>query len=205
MANNLAIPLYPSGSANMATEDVTSVHYPKYIQYRRDGSEIIQELQLVLTPGAPTPSGTDIVNASGAAIASTDFAIRNTSVHSFFIPMLQWRYIEILISADTTALDQALTIGLSSTRNVSATGSQNSKIQHASFVFPASTFPMQVGFSSDNGSLAPGGVTGADPATVYAVYSAPLIKASAYLWLSITAASSPSAGTLQAITITRKR
>lgn len=190
--------------ATVATKYVSSAHYAKNILYRSDGTEVVREQQLILTPGAPTPANSDIVNASNGAIASTDFAIRNTSVHSFFIPMLAWRDIEILISMDSTALDQALTCTLSSTRLIGATGSQNSRIQHASFTVPASTFPMQFGFVSTNGSLSPGGVTGADPSAVYAVYPAPLIKVASFLWLTLQASSLPTAGQIQAIAITRK-
>lgn len=162
-------------------------------------------VQFVLTPAAPTPSGTDIVNASGTSITSGDLTIRDTNVHSFFIPMLQYTYCQILIAMDSTALDQNVACSLSAVRAVGATGSQNSRIQLASFTVLGSTFPMQFGFVSEYGTVATGGVTGADPTTVYAVYSSSLIKTATFLWLTLTAAGVPTAGQFQAISIARKR
>ena len=63
---------------------------------------------LQLTQAAPAPSGTDILTGAGGAIASGDLRIRDTSFHTFTIPVWAsgWRKIAIVITA-SPAHDQA--------------------------------------------------------------------------------------------------
>jgi hypothetical protein len=70
---------------------------------------------LILTPGAPTPTGTDIVDDGDNDIVADDLTITDTNNHYFVIPMAasNYRSAVIFIQNGTTSWDQTATVTLS--------------------------------------------------------------------------------------------
>jgi hypothetical protein len=142
---------------------------------------------LLLTATNPTPTGTDIVNASLAAIVSGDLEVRDTSAHWFFIPLnvSGWRHFALALSQES-AFDQAATItvraGYPSFGPVGLL---------ASFIWPASGSQFTIVEGTNVGQ---GGTLGGATVASNAVYVIPITLACRYIIISITFSVAPTTG-----------
>lgn len=156
-------------------------------------------LILTLTSGAPTPTGTDIVNSSNGAIASTDLDIRNTVYHPFVIPLAAGGYSECWIGVRaTTSYDQTLQVYVYSAGNYnSLPAAVTAKIQ----LLAGSA--MAWVFSAQNGGW--NAIAGGEDVKSQAIYHVPaLASAAPYVVLSIGgAAGNPTQGAFE-IVISRR-
>jgi len=140
-----------------------------------------------MTSGAPVPAGSDVVALGGAALAAGDFLIRDAAVHTYMIPMLDWRRCSIRIFT-SPAFDQNLSVSL---RGAYSNASQISTL--LSFTINAgSSLALGIG----EGAVGEGGTAGAAVAASDAWYGCAAMNSQAWLRLRIVAAGIPAAGEL---------
>lgn len=147
---------------------------------------------LTINSGAPTPSGSDITELSGAALASTDFSIRDTNWHTFIIPMgvAGWRSLRISLYV-TGAFDQAGTFEII---NAPTTSTLIGKL--LSVALPASG--VQAAFQPFAGAGATAGeVVGGATIVNNAIYTIPALSGSphSYIACRLQFAVAPTTGT----------
>jgi len=154
-----------------------------------------------ITPGTPTPSGSDITTSGGSALASTDLAIRDTSTHTFLIPMDGFRNVSVGIQNDTTAHDQTLTVSVYAASQSAATLGLTTSGKVGSFILPTTA---SIGsLISSAGAIGEGGSEGGATAAALSYYSMPGMAGSRYVILTLKAGVTPTAGQIKSLEVSR--
>lgn len=148
-----------------------------------------EPVALALTDAAPTPTGTDILMAGGAAVASTDLTIRNTTAHVFFIPVAAAGFRNCRVSINLLSNpDQQFTVNISAAHSVNLTESLL-----AAFATPANNVLFSFGSQGTGGQgVSAGGATAATANW----YSIPALQYINLFALSFQAATAPTTGTI---------
>lgn len=146
------------------------------------------------------PSGMDITNISGGAIASTDLAIADTADHWFIIPMAVagFRSLSIYLQ-NYTAWDQTPNIEIAALAAVSSTAIACTL---AKFAY-SSAGSIRCGISSSD--VGQGGLTGGDPVGgTYYHYTVPALSDGwPYIGIKINFAVAPTQGRITRMTLSR--
>lgn len=142
------------------------------------------------TSATPNPSGSDIVNLSGSAPVSSDFAVRNTSAHGLLIPLAAagWRNCILAVRTADAPFDQPLTFVVTAT-----TAGSDPSAYLASFTVPA----IGLNFLLGNGAVGQGGIAGGATAANVAWYNVPALGGGQpYIKVFWSAGVSPTTGSM---------